>query len=201
MHAFSSPRLTRAAIGLAAVSAFAIAPMAAQAAGSDLTGTLGTGGLTNSAPPLTAFGNVMLTGVAQDVYTAVGPMNVNDLTGSNLGYIVSVHASAPTVNGSVPKAGTGGSIALTPQAMSKTALNPFSTVGPVASTVQTLSGTDSTIQTAFVNTGQGSYDTPGDSGGTPGPVPTGNSLHVVIPADVSAGAYVSTLTFTSSLLP
>ena len=52
MNAFSKPRLTRAALGLAAVSAFAFAPMAAQAADQTLTGTLNGGSLTNTAPTL-----------------------------------------------------------------------------------------------------------------------------------------------------
>src|SRR5450755_2691806 len=132
MYKFSTQRLTRTAIGLAAVSAFALAPMAAQAAAGDLGGTLGPGLLTNSTPALTPF-TAGLTGVAQDVYTEVGTMNVTDATGVAPGWNVSVIASPPQVGGFTAAAGTGGSITLTPQTMAATPGNSAVT-GPVATT-------------------------------------------------------------------
>jgi hypothetical protein len=206
MHAFSAPRLTRAAIGLAAVSAFAIAPMAAQALPGDLSGTLGAGSLTNSTPVLTDFGSVTLNGVAQDVYTPVGTMNVNDATGSDAGYTVSVEATAPKVDGDAALAGTNGSIMMTPQAITATSGNANANPPvPSTATPTQIIATPFTLDTAAPNAGQGSWDTRADSTTSPGPGvgsshATGNSLHVVIPGDASAGAYTSTLTFTTAPL-
>ncbi len=205
MYKSSPPRIMRAAIGLAAMSAFALAPMAAQAASADLAGTLTGGPLTNSAPALTAF-SVDLTGVAQDVYTEVGAMNVTDATGSNAGYTIAVTASAPQVNGDPALAGTNGSITLTPQTATATTGN-LNTRGPVATT-GTPPALDPSplnayvIDTAALGTGQGSWDTTADTGsmGVGSTHVANNSLHVVIPADASAGTYASTLTFTSAPL-
>ena len=61
-------RVARIVAGLAVVSAFAVAPMAAQAADTDVTGTLGAGSLTNTAPAITPFG-ATLTGIAQTANT------------------------------------------------------------------------------------------------------------------------------------
>jgi hypothetical protein len=200
MYKFSTQRLTRTAIGLAAVSAFALAPMAAQAAPGDVTGTLGAGLLTNSIPTITPF-TAGLTGLAQNVYTEVGTMNVTDATGSNAGYTIAVTALAPQVNGDPALAGTGGSITLTPQTATRTAGNSAPT-GPVASTGTSPSivGAPYTIDTATSNTGQGSWDTTADTGsmGVGSTHAANNSLRVVIPADATAGAYTSTLTFTTA---
>src|SRR5450755_3897512 len=96
MHKFSTQRLTRAAIGLAAVSAFALAPVAAQATGdSGPTGTDTSGVL---APGSLTFGSfdTTLTGVTQTVHTTVGAWNITDARGSHAGYSVNVTASVPT---------------------------------------------------------------------------------------------------------
>ena len=70
MSKFLTPRLTRAAAGLAVLSAFAV-PVAAQAADTDATGTLSAGTLTNTAPAFTPF-SATLTGLAQTKNTPVG---------------------------------------------------------------------------------------------------------------------------------
>ena len=85
-------RVARIVAGLAVVSAFAVAPMA-QAADTNATGTLSAGSLTNTAPAITAF-STALTGVNQTVNTAVGAWNVNDARGSNVGYNITVAATA-----------------------------------------------------------------------------------------------------------
>ena len=193
MTKFSSPRLFRAALGLAAVGAFAVAPVVAQAATTDANGTLTAGGLTNSAPPITAF-NLTLDGLTHIVTTQVGAWNVTDATGSNAGYSVTVAASDPIVTpatGPAVSAGTGGSLTLTPSTAAAAANNPAPT-GPVAETAQLLSTTAATIDNAPAGTGQGEWDFAADPTGT-------KSLSIVVPGDASAGTYSSTLTFTTAV--
>ncbi|MDX6690311.1 MAG: hypothetical protein QOG15_1768 [Solirubrobacteraceae bacterium] len=182
-------RLSKVAAGLAVASAFAVAPVASQAADTDATGTLTAGGLTNTAPVITPFG-VTLTGFPQGVNTAVGAWSVTDATGSNDGYSVTVAASNPTVGGVEAAAGTGGSLTLTPKDATPADGNPR-TVGPQATAAQVLTEGGVTIQNADPGTGQGEWDFAADAS-------LEKSLSVVIPADASAGAYSSTLTFTAA---
>jgi hypothetical protein len=189
MSKFMQPRIAAVAAALAVTSAIAIAPMAAQAADTDAVGTLAGGALSNTAPPITAF-NATLTGVTQTVRTAVGASAVIDATGTNAGYSLTVAATAPTVDGDTAGAGTGASLTLTPTTATPAAGNPAQT-GPVATGAQALSTTAATIQNAAAGTGQGEWNFAADAG----PV---NNLAVVIPGDASAGAYSSTLTFTTA---
>jgi hypothetical protein len=205
--AFTSPkyatsRLTRAAVGLAAVSALALAPMAAQAATTTAQGDLTAGTLTNTAPSIAAF-PATLNGLSQTVHPAVGTWNVTDATGGNTGYTVTVGSSAPKdtalMNGTGPQlfAGTSGSMTLTPTAATATTGNPApTTAAPVAGTGTTTDLTPVLISSGAVTTdnaaagaGQGSWD-----------FAAGGSLAVVIPGDASAGYYTSTLTYTSAAL-
>ena len=120
----------------------------------------------------------------------MGAWSVLDPTGEEAGYRVTVAASAPTVGGSVAGAGTGGSLTLTPRTASAGAGNP-ATTGPAPQQAQTLGTTAATIATAAAGTGQGLWTFPADAGAT-------KSLAIVLPADVDAGAYSSTLTFTTA---
>jgi hypothetical protein len=185
---FLNPRISRT-VALAVVSAFAVIPIAAQAADTAATGTLTAGSLTNTAPAITAFA-ATLTGLNQTKTTAVGAWSVTDATGSNNGYSVTVSATDPTVGGVAADAGTGGSITLTTRTATAAAGNPAAT-GPVAGSAQLLSTTAATIQNAPATTGQGEWDFAADAGAT-------KSLSVVIPGDASAGAYSSTLTYTTA---
>jgi hypothetical protein len=190
MTKFLTCRGARAAASITALCILAAAPSVADAqVDSDATGTLSAGSLTNTAPAFTPF-SITLSGVTQTVTTAVGSWSVNDATGSNAGYTVTVAASAPTVDGVAEDAGTGGSLTLTPRSATAAAGNPAGT-GPVASSAQLLSTTAATIQTAAADTGQGRWNFAADSGPT-------KSLSVVIPGDASAGAYSSTLTYTAA---
>jgi hypothetical protein len=204
--AFASPkyvtsRLTRAAVGLAAVSAFALAPMAAQAAAptTQAQGDLTGGALTNTAPSIASL-STTLTGATQTVNAAVGAWNVTDATGGNTGYTVTVGSSAPTDNtaadgsGTSLSPGTGGSMTLTPTAATAAAGNPAPT-GPVdgagTSTSLTpvlISSGALTVANAVLATGQGEWD-----------FAAAGNLAVVIPGDASAGYYTSTLTYTSAV--
>jgi hypothetical protein len=175
-------RVARIVAGLAVVSAFAVAPMAAQAADTNVTGTLTGGSLTNTAPATIDFA-ATLAGVNQTVNAPVGPWSVNDSRGSNAGYRITLAASAPMVGGSAPNAGTGGSLTMT----STTATGVGT--GPVTEAPQLLSTTAATIATAALNTGQGLWS-----------FPTAGNLAVVVPANASAGAYTSTLTYTTATL-
>src|ERR1035441_2136037 len=103
---FSNLRVLRVAAGLAVLSAFAVLPIAAQAAESNLEGTLSGGALSNTAPTITPFA-ATLSGVTQTITTKVGAWEVTDATGSNAGYSVTVAATAPTVGGSAAGAGRG----------------------------------------------------------------------------------------------
>lgn len=179
----------RAAVTLAALCAFAVLPVAAQADSTDLSGTLTAGSLSNTAPSIAPF-STTLTGLTQTVDTAVGSWSVTDATGSNNGYSVTVSGTAPTVAGTTAGAGTGASITLTPAAAVAATGNPAAT-GPIAQAAQQLSTTPATIENAPAGTGQGEWDFPGDSG-------SAKSLAVVIPGDASAGDYSSTLTFTTA---
>jgi hypothetical protein len=187
MSKFFSPRMARVAVGLAAVSAFAVAPMA-QAATTNATGTLSAGSLTNTAPAITAF-SATLSGVNQTVTTDVGAWGVTDATGSNAGYSVTVAATAPTVAGSAANAGTGGSLTLT-KTTATAATGNSTTDAPLttAGTTQLLTTTAATVANAAATTGQGAWDFPAADDG----------LSVVIPGDASAGAYSSTLTYTTA---
>jgi hypothetical protein len=79
---------------------------------------------------------------------------------------------------------------LTPVTPTPASGNPAAT-GPVAMPPQVLSTTAATIASAVAGTGQGGWDFAADSG-------VAKSLAVVIPGDASAGAYQSTLTFTTA---
>jgi WxL domain surface cell wall-binding len=190
MHTFLHTRVTRVAASLAVVSAFAVAPMTALAANTDATGTLAAGSLTNVAPVIAPF-NATLTGLTQTVDTKVGASSVTDATGSGAGYSITVAASAPTVGGVPAAAGTGSTLTLTPVAPTAAAGNPAAT-GPVATAgAQALSAVATTVANAAVGTGQGKWDFAADAGAV-------SSLAVVIPGDARAGAYSSTLTYTTA---
>ncbi len=190
MNKFANPRVARIATGLVVAAAFAAVPVVAQAAPTDVDGTLAAGALSNTAPVIAPF-TTTLTGVTQSVDTAVGAWDVTDATGSDAGYSVTVTATDPLVAGSAADAGTGGSITMTPTAATAAAGNPAA-AGPVAEAPQTLGTTAVTIDNAAAGTGQGDWDYAADNG------TTANNLAVVIPGDASAGAYTSTLTFTTA---
>src|ERR1019366_3628866 len=144
---FSNLRVLRVAAGLAVLSAFAVLPIAAQAAESNLEGTLSGGAPSNTAPTITPFA-ATLSGVTQTITTKVGAWEVTDATGSNAGYSVTVAATAPTV---------GGSPAPFPPAPAPAAAGNPAAAGPVATTAQTLSPTAATIENVPAASGQGGW--------------------------------------------
>jgi len=178
-------RVARIVAGLAVVSAFAVAPMAAQADDTNLGGTLSGGALTVVAPDITAFG-VTLNGVAQTETTTLGAWSMTDATGTNDGYTVTASATAPTVGAVEADAGTGGSISLMPQTATAAPGN-LAAAGPakIGAVLQPLPETGVgavTIQNAPATDGQGAWNVAADTGGA-------ESLSVVIPGDVSVLAY------------
>jgi hypothetical protein len=188
---FLSPRFSRVTVGLAVFSAFAMAPMAAQAEDTPAAGTLTAGTLSNTAPAITAF-TATLSGINQTVNTPVGAWSVTDATGSNAGYRVTVAATTPTVTGAVgASAGTGGSLTLTTQTPTAAPGNP-ALGAPVTQSSQVLGTTAATIANAAAGAGQGQWDYAADNGTTE------KNLAVVIPGDASSGAYSSTLTYTTA---
>jgi hypothetical protein len=92
-------RVLRIIAGPAVLTAFAVTPVAAEAAETGLGGTLTGGALSNTAPTITPFA-ATLTGVTQTVQVEAGAWDVTDATGSNAGHSVTVTATDPTVGGS-----------------------------------------------------------------------------------------------------
>jgi hypothetical protein len=184
----------RAAVAFGVAAAFAVAPIAAQAATTAATGTLTGGGVSNTAPAITPF-TATLTGVNQTVHTAVGAWDVDDATGASPGYTVTVTAGTPSVNATSLAASLGSTwMTLTPTQAAADLTNPAPpSTAPVPAGPQALGATAATIDSAAVNTGSGQWDFPADTGGAA-------SLAVVIPGDALAGAYSDTLTFTSAPL-
>src|ERR1035437_3160412 len=137
MYKFSTLRLTRAAIGLAAASALALAPMAAQADTTNATGTLTAGSLSELAPTITAFTGT-LSGVNQTVHAAVGAWYVHDAVGDAAAYHATAHPTTPVL-----------------------------TAGPVAvATPVALGATAASIDSAAAATGAGQWDFAADGGAT-----------------------------------
>jgi hypothetical protein len=187
MPKFFNPRTARLTAGIAVLAAFAAIPGAAQAADTEVTGTLTAGSLTNTAPAIAPF-VATLTGVNQTVPTDVGAWSVTDATGSNDGYSITVAASDPTVDGSASAAGTGGTLTLTSPDGTAATGNP-APVGPTDTGAQVLDTDAATIENAAAGTGQGQWDF----------AATDDALSIVLPGDASAGAYSSTLTYTTAV--
>jgi len=145
--------------------------------------------LANTAPAIAPF-SATLTGAARTVHTAIGAWTLGDARGTGAGYSVTVAATAPTVNGSTAAAGTGAALTLTPRAPVGEAGN-LAVAGIPAAAPQLLGTTAATIVNAPAGTGRGRWSVHADSGAT-------ESLAILIPADADAGAFSSTLTFTTA---
>jgi hypothetical protein len=191
MTKFLTPRVVRVAAGLAVASAFAVAPMVAQADTTTATGTIGAGALSEVAPAIAPF-TAALTGVNQSVGTAVGAWSLTDAVGDGAAYNVSVSAGAPTIGGTSIAGSLGSTwLALTPTTATADASNPapasthpVAIAGPVA-----VGATAATIENAAVNTGAGQWDFAADTGAV-------HSLAVTLPGNAKSGAYSDTLTYT-----
>jgi hypothetical protein len=191
MSKLLTPRVSRVAAGLAVLSAFAAAPMVAQADTTTATGTVSAGSLSEVAPAITPF-TAALTGVNQSVTTSVGAWTLTNAVGDGAAYNVSVSAGAPTIGGTSIAGSVGSTwLELTPTTSTPDANNPapasthpVATGGPVA-----LGATGATIENAAVNTGAGQWDFAADTGAA-------QSLAVTLPGNAPAGAYSDTLTYT-----
>ncbi len=186
------PRVSRAAVGMAVLGAFALVPFSAQAAATNATGTLSAGSLSDTAPVIAPF-TATLTGDNQTVNTAVGGWSVTDATGNVHSYTVNVSAGAPTINGTSVAGSLGSTwLTLTPTQSVAAANNPAPpSTAPVPATAQALGATAATIDSAAASTGAGEWDFPADSGAAA-------NLAVVIPGNAAVGAYSDTLTFTTA---
>ena len=169
------------------LSTLAAAPVAAQAADTNATGTLSGGGLSNTAPVITPF-TATLSGVAQNINPAVGTWSVTDARGTNAGYNITASATAPTVGGTVGGAGTGATISLTSPTATAAAGNAAAT-GPVSTGSQRVTAGAVSIDTAALDTGQGQWN-----------FAAGGAMTIVIPGNAGADAYNTTLTYTASAL-
>lgn len=184
-----NPRVARFATGLAVVSAFAAAPMVAQAADTTFTGTVGAGSLSVVAPAIAPF-TAGLTGVNQTVATGVGAWTLTDSVGDGAAYNVSVSAAAPTIGGTSIAGSLGTTwLTLTPTTPVPDANNPGTTSPTAIATPVALGATGAIIENAAANVGAGQQDVPAD---------TGHGLAVTIPGNAAAGTYSDTLTYTIS---
>jgi hypothetical protein len=191
MSKFTTAHGLRIIAGLVVASAFAVAPVVAQADTTHATGLLTAGGLSVVAPVITPF-TATLTGVNQTVNTAVGQWTLTDAIGDGAAYNVSVTAGAPTIGGTSIAGSLGSTwLALTPTTATPDATNPapasthpVAIAGPLA-----IGATAVTIENAAVNTGAGKWDFAADAGGV-------QNLTVTIPGNASPGAYSDLLTYT-----
>jgi hypothetical protein len=197
MLKFPTHRVSAAA-GVAVLAAFAAAPMAAQAADTDATGTLTGGTLAVTAPAVTPF-SATLTGLTQTKNTAVGAWTATDPTGSNDGYSITVSATAPEVDADGAGPGTPALIVDSTIKLYTTEAAPVGGNTHTAPEVQAAQQLDvdgtptaSTIQNAEAGTGQGPWSFPADAGLNTG-------LEVVIPGTATPGDYSSTLTYTTAV--
>jgi hypothetical protein len=149
------------------------------------------GSLSNTAPAIAPFA-ATLTGVTRTVHAAVGAWSVVDTRGSGAGYLVTVSASAPTVGGSAAAAGTGAGLTLTSRSAVAAPGNSASPgPDPGSADAQPLGPIATTIASVAAGGGQGEWVFPADSGAE-------KSLGIAIPGDAAAGAFSSTLTFTTA---
>jgi hypothetical protein len=182
MNSLTTPRGSRIAAALVVASAFAAAPVVAQADTTAATGTLSAGGLSVVAPPITPF-TAVLTGVNQTVNTPVGAWSLTDALGDGAAY---------TIGGTSIAGSLGGTwLALTPTTSTPDASNPApASTHPVAIAGSLAVGaTAVTIENAAVNTGAGKWVFAADTGGV-------KDLAVTIPGNATPGAYSDTLTYT-----
>jgi hypothetical protein len=122
----------------------------------------------------------------------VGAWSLHDSSGSDAGYRVLVALSAPTVDGVAGGAGTGAALTLTPRTpRTPTAAGRQPRDGWSGRWVAQPLGTTATMIAVAPGAGQGAWNFAADAGAT-------ESLALVIPGDASAGAYSSTLTFTTA---
>jgi len=188
MSTFTFRRAGRLAAGIALTSALVAAPSALAAPG-DVDGEIDPGALTTVTPTIAPFTDT-LTGVAHDKATDIGAWSVTDARGSEVGYTVTVSATAPTINGVAADAGTGATVSL------ETPAAPTSAEGLVAgpevsgSGMRLLDADAETIATAQIENGMGQWDFAADTG----------NLVLRIPGDAKPGTYLSTLTFTTGVL-
>jgi WxL domain surface cell wall-binding len=191
MNRFIRPRGSRIAAALVVASAFAAAPVVAQADTTAATGTLSAGGLSVVAPSITPF-TAVLAGVNQTVNTPVGAWSLTDAIGDGAAYNVSVSAGAPTIGGTSIAGSLGSTwLALTPTTSTADASNPApASTHPVAIAGSLAVGaTAVTIENAAVNTGAGKWNFAADTGAV-------KNLAVTIPGNATPGAYSDTLTYT-----
>jgi hypothetical protein len=186
MSKFLTPRVSRVAAGVAVLCAFAVAPVAAQAATDDATVVVtGAGAVELSVAP--TFGNfpgATLNGSNQDVTTTVTDWQVTDATGAAPGWSVNVSADVPHNGGSTILM-TGAALALT----APTAV----TEGTNASDAPVVTGAPNIIGGGGVNAANA---VAGTGAGIWNLVQGVGNLTLTIPADAQAASYTTTITTT-----
>jgi hypothetical protein len=178
-------RAARVALGLGIAAALVPAGLA-QAATDDSTVILtGAGAVQLTTPP--TFGNfpgATLTGVNQDVTTAVTDWVVTDATGAAPGWSVNTVADVPH-NGGSTVVMTGAALALTAPTAGTTGTNA-STAPAVAAKANIIGGGGYNAANAIAGTGAGVWNLAQGAG----------QLTLTIPADAKAASYTTTITTT-----
>ena len=177
----------RAAV-LALTAALVAAPAAVAAPG-DVEGVIDPGTLTTVTPAIAPFTDT-LTGVAHNKATDIGAWSVTDARGTEVGYTVTVSATAPTIDGVAADAGTGATVSLETPAAPTSAEGLLAGPGVSGAGMRLLDTDAETIATAEVGNGMGQWDFAAGTG----------NLVLRIPGDAKPGTYLSTLTFTTGVL-
>jgi hypothetical protein len=186
MSKFLTHRVSRVAAGLAVLSAFAVAPMGAQAASDDATVIVtGAGAVAlSTAPTFGDFPGATLNGSNQDVTTSVSAWKVTDATGAAPGWSVNVSADVPHNGGSTISM-TGAALALTAPTAT--------TEGTNASTAPLVAGEPNIIGGGGVNAANAAA---GTGAGVWNLAQGVDHLTLTIPADSKAASYTTTITTT-----
>jgi hypothetical protein len=189
----SRPGVRRLAVGTAAATALLgtiLAPVASAAEGSTsptASATVIAGGLSVLANDIT-FADTPISGAAATTTAALTPFQVNDLTGTGAGWTLTVQADAlENDEDNDTLAADAMTITGVP---TPTPVDTASGLPTVPDTVGQVVGTGGvTIATAAEGDGMGIYQF------------DGAQLKLALPADVYAGTYSGTVTFTASSGP
>lgn len=173
-------------VGAAAMGLAMVMPAFAATDTTDAEVIAGT--LSISAIDAEAFEDRSITGVAQTTTADLAAFSVSDFTGTGAGWHVTAQASQFTTGGAGAKLLDPSSLTMTDPTVDSPATespDPDVTVGPYTLDA----GSAVKIASAALNEGMGKYDF------------SATTLTLSLPADVYAGTYTSTLTFTAITAP
>lgn len=186
-----TPRILQVTIGLAVLCAFAVMPVAANAAESTtaLNGEVNAGALSVVAPLAIAMPAVSVTGTAQTATQEVKGWQFADLTGKEEGYAVVVSAPSMKIGSSEPYTITLKShLAEAKDQTAEKEAESNNAPENKAAAGETVTESGATIQEAAPAKGNGLWEVPAEPA----------YLEIGIPAVTPSGLYSNVLTFTIS---